>query len=271
LAAAGLRNEKPVDTMTDDWASYFCNVNEKLASIYLNLGLASEAPIASKPWLLWVWVCFQTPRPDGLSDTKEAPTLFLIEDALILQLERACKGILSGRITTEGRREFYFYSETQQGFRSAVEIAFAGFRGYRFDLGEQEDSSWTQYFNVLYPSRDDLQRIKNRQLLDVLQKEGNVSSAAREVQHWIYFPSELSRASFREEATNAGFRIGTESKMDGDHPFGITVLRTQPVQQELIDNTVIELLRLAEQFHGEYDGWETPIIADSKARDTNHL
>lgn len=248
--------------MVDDWASYFCKVNDKLASIFLNLGLASEAPMTLKPWLLWVWVYFQAPRPDGLSDGKEAPELFLVEDALNLQVDRACKGILCGRITTEGRREFYFYAETKDGFGSAIEIALAGFRGYRFDLGEQEDSLWNQYFNVLYPCRDDLQRIKNRQLLDVLQKQGDVLSAAREVQHWIYFLSEQSRSCFREEAINAGFKIGSQSQVEGDHPFGITVLRTQSVEHELIDNTVVELLRLAEQFHGEYDGWETPVITE---------
>jgi regulator of RNase E activity RraB len=248
--------------MADDWASYFCNVNDKLASIFLNLGLAGDAPIASKPWLLWAWVYLQKPRPDGLSDGNEAPTLFLIEDALNLQLERNCRAILCGRITTEGRREFYFYAETKHGFRTAVETALTGFHGYRFNFGEQEDSMWKQYFNVLHPSRDDLQRIKNRQLLDLLQKQGDVLSIAREVQHWIYFPSEQSRACFREEAINAGFKVGYESQVEGDHPFGITVLRTQPVEQELIDNTVIELLRLAQQVRGQYDGWETPVTTE---------
>jgi uncharacterized protein (TIGR01619 family) len=248
--------------MTDDWASYFCRVNDKPASVFLNLGLVDEALISSKPRLLWVWVYFQSPRPDGLSESDEAPTLFLIEDALNLQIGRACKSILSGRITTQGRREFYYYAETNLGFSLAVESALAGFHGYRFDFGDKEDPSWKQYFEVLYPVRDDLERIKNRQLLDVLQKQGDKLSAVREVQHWLYFPSERSRASFREEVLSAGFRIGYESKVDGENPFGITVVRGQPVEQELIDGTVIELLRLAEQFHGEYDGWETQVTAE---------
>jgi uncharacterized protein (TIGR01619 family) len=257
-----MRSDSERAIMADDWTSYFCNVNDKLASIFLNLGLVSEAPMTSKPWLLWVWVYLQTPRPDGLSDGKEALALFLIEDALNQQVDRICKGILCGRITTEGRREFYFYAEAKESFRTAVEIVLAGFRGYRFDSGEQEDSLWKQYFNVLYPCRDDLQRIKNRKLLDVLQKQGDVLSTAREVQHWIDFPSEQSRSCFREEAITAGFKIGSQTQVEGDRPFGITVLRTQSVEQELIDKTVVELLRLAEQFHGEYDGWETPVITE---------
>jgi len=44
--------------------------------IFVNLGLRDAVVIVSKPWLLWTWVCFQTPRVDGVSDSNEAPTLF---------------------------------------------------------------------------------------------------------------------------------------------------------------------------------------------------
>jgi len=246
--------------MTDNWKSYFCNVNDSPASIFVNLGVRDDVPISSKPWLLWVWVYFQSPRADGLSDDKEGPTLFKIEDALSLQLSRNCRAILCGRITTEGRREFYFYGETPDHFSATVTTALADFEGYKFDIGEQEDSLWEQYLNVLYPSAEDLERIKNRDLLDVLEEKGDVLSAAREVQHWTYFRSEASRASFRNAAVEAGFSIVSESRAKGDLPFGISVVRTQPVEQALIDATVIELLRLTQRFQGEYDGWETPVI-----------
>jgi uncharacterized protein (TIGR01619 family) len=246
--------------MMDNWKSYFCNVNDSPASIFVNLGVRDDVPISSKPWLLWVWVYFQSPRGDGLSDSKEAPTLFNIEDALTGQLSRNCRAILGGRITTEGRREFYFYGETRDGFSGAVTTALAAFKGYKFDIGEQEDSLWEQYLNVLYPSAEDLERIKNRDLLDVLEEKGDVLSVEREVQHWMYFHSEASRASFRKVVVEAGFSIVSESRAKADRPFGISIVRTQPVEQALIDATVIELLRLTQQFQGEYDGWETPVI-----------
>jgi uncharacterized protein (TIGR01619 family) len=247
--------------MTENWKSYICNVNDSIASIFVNLGLREEVPILSKTWLLWTWVYFQSPRADGLSDSSEAPTLFKIEDALDLDIARTCRAIPCGRITTEGRREFYFYGETADGFGEAVKTALAGFDGYRFDIGEQEDPLWEQYLDVLYPSPEDLERIKNRDVLEVLAEKGDVLTAARDVQHWLYFRSEQSRALFREVAANAGFRIVSESHAKGDMPFGISVARTQPVKQELIDATVIELLKLAQRFEGEYDGWETPIVS----------
>jgi len=246
--------------MAENWKPYLCNVNDKIASIFVNLGLREEAPKASQPWLLWTWVYFQTPRADGLSHSDEAPTLYKIEDALDLYVSRECRAIPCGRITTEGRREFYFYGETRNGFKKAVREALKGFKGYKFDLGDQEDSLWEQYLNVLYPSPVDLERIKNMDLLDVLVQKGDVLTAAREVQHWIYFRLESARALFRDAAFAAGYRIVSESTNEGRMPFGISVARTQSIDQSSIDGTVIELLSISSRFNGEYDGWETPVV-----------
>jgi|SRR5579864_271608 len=246
--------------MVENWKPYLCNVNGKIASIFVNLGLRDSAPIASKPWLLWTWVYFQTPRPDGLSDSKEAPTLYKIEDALNSCVSDACRAVPCGRITTEGRREFYFYGETKDGFRHAVEAALESFEGYKCDPGDQEDPRWVQYIDVLYPSPEDLQRIANMDLLAVLVERGDVLSVAREVRHWLYFRSESCRALFRDAAAAVGYKIASESSAKGDLPFGIEVTRTQCIEQPSIDATVIELLHLSQRFDGEYDGWETPVI-----------
>ena len=74
------------------------------------------------------------------------------------------------------------------------------------------------------------------------------------------FRSEQSRALFREAAAGAGYGIGGEHQSDGEFSFGISVTRTQSIQQKLIDETVIELLRLCRTFNGDYEGWETPVI-----------
>lgn len=216
--------------------------------------------MSSKPWLLWVWVYFESPRPDGLSDSNEAPTLYKIEDALAPSLSRECQAILTGRITTEGRREFYFYAETKDGFGNAVREAMKGFEGYEFDLGEQEDPQWDQFFDVLHPSEEDLQRIANMDLLDVLEKKGDVLTVAREVQHWMYFRTVSSRDLFRDAAAAVGYTIVSVSTTEGNLPFGIVVARTQSIEKASIDSTVVELLHLSKQFEGEYDGWETPVV-----------
>jgi hypothetical protein len=100
-------------------------------------------------------VYFKTPRPDGLSDGKESPTLYEIDDALYLHVNEQCRALLGGTITTEGRREFYFYGEVLERFEQSVETAMAGFKGYKFAVGNKKDPQWDQYLNVLYASAED--------------------------------------------------------------------------------------------------------------------
>jgi regulator of RNase E activity RraB len=246
--------------MDDDWNSYFCKVNDNLASIYLNLGLMQEAPMLSKSWLLWVWVHFNRPRPDGLSGPDEAPVLFEIEDKLNEQMKSKFGAILSGRITTEGRREFYFYGEHNNGLEGSVASALEAFNHYEFDCGSQEDATWTQYLNVLYPSEEELQKMKNHDVLEVLERQGDMHSVVREVSHWVYFQTAAQRDGFLRDAMQLGYREG--SQFSGGHelrPFGIILHRNQAVTSDLIDEVVIELFRLARHHGAEYDGWETSV------------
>jgi len=247
--------------LTENWQPFLCNVNDKLASILLNLALASDAPIPEKPWLLWVWVYMNAPRPDGLSDGAEAPTLYKIEDALTPRILERCKGMHVGRITTQGRREFYFYAQTNDGFREAVSAAMAEFREYRFDFGDQEDRLWDQYLKVLYPSEDELQRISNRDVLAALEKNGNVASLPRPVQHWIFFPSDDTRDLFKVAAESAGFEIDSVYEVENkESRFAICVQKIQAVDSPAIDTTVLKLFHLAREHRGEYDGWETQVV-----------
>ena len=135
--------------MTENWKSYFCNVNSKLASIALNLSLNEDIPIESKPWLLWVWVYLQRPRPDGLSDQSEFETISAIEDQLAKRLASICEAVEAGRITTDGRREFYFYVPKSPLDASVItEALSSSFPEYRFDWGTKHDPEWSQYHST---------------------------------------------------------------------------------------------------------------------------
>jgi uncharacterized protein (TIGR01619 family) len=246
--------------MAEKWRSYFCNVNDKLASIALNLGL--EAPISGKTRLLWVWVYMKSPRSDGLSGMSEFETLSAVEDELAKQLGIRFGAVEAGRITTDGRREVYFYGEQTEGFKSAVNDVLSRFKGYKFDLGTQEDAEWSQYLNVLYPSDEDMQRIKNQDVLEVLMKHGDSLKPVRDVHHWIYFRSTRDREWFAAETREMGYKVENEPKLDeGERQFGLVITRDQSVTSDEIDDAVIELFRLAKDVDAKYDGWETQVIS----------
>src|SRR5580692_10020771 len=115
--------------MSEEWNFYFCKVNDELASIALDLGLRKQVPDLSKPELLWIWVYFKSPRPDGLSSSSEFDTLVAIERQLTESLAQNSHALLCGRITTDGRREFYYYGTHSAEFESAVAGALGHFPG----------------------------------------------------------------------------------------------------------------------------------------------
>jgi len=54
---------------------YFANVNDVVASLFVDLGIRDSIPDEEAPWLLWSWVYFGNPRDDGLSSLEEEPIL----------------------------------------------------------------------------------------------------------------------------------------------------------------------------------------------------
>ncbi len=156
--------------MTERWDFYLCKVNDRAASIYLNLTLAEAAPEREKPQLLWVWVEMKWPSDDGLSSDSEFDTLCKIEDQMTETMKSRLGAVYCGRITTDGRREFYYYAARALGLGQAAEEALAKFNGYEFECGSKPDPEWKQYFDVLYPSEETRQRMENRRVLDVLEK-----------------------------------------------------------------------------------------------------
>ena len=247
--------------MAEDWCSYFCKVNDVLASIFLNLELRKAAPDRNKPNLLWVWVYVKSPREDGLSSRSEFKMLCAIEDQLTKIMTHKFDAVFCGRITTDGRREFYYYAPRSEQLEAAVEDTINQSRGYEFDCGWKPDPNWTQYIEVLYPSEEDRQRIQNRKVLDVLEQKGETLQRPRDVWHWIYF-RETDREEFRAAVTALQYRVeSSPGHNNSEFPNGICIVRFQSVKPSELDDAVIELFRLAKKHCGDYDGWETQAIS----------
>jgi len=211
--------------------------------------------------LLWVWVYLRFPRADGLSDRVEFDALCALEDELEKRIGGACDAIKAGRITCDGRREFYFYGATDSGFKSAVAEAFGNFRQYKFDLGSQNDPDWSHFCDVLYPSEEEIEKIKNQEVLNVLMKEGDTLKAVRDVHHWIYCHSDNDRQWLISQVSELGYKIENRiENVTGEYPFGLQITRDQSVTPNAIDAAVIELF-LARQVNADYDGWEAKVMA----------
>lgn len=248
-------------THEEDWDFYFSNVDDILGSFYVDLGLAKIAPLADKPNLVWISVNMNNPREDGLSSNEEFDTLSAIEDRLQEFITGKHNSIYAGRLTTDSRRDFYFYMGDTTLYDKTISESMVAFPAYSFDLGIKEDNQWKQYFNFMYPNPRQFQSIQNRKVVDNLEKNGDPLTKERQVDHWIYFKTDGDRTDFLKKIEPLKFDIvsGDEKTSFGDFPYKLHISRVDNVDLDSVDSYVLDLWEFANECNGDYDGWETSV------------
>ena len=248
-------------THSEEWEFYFKNLDNKVASIYVDLGFHKIAPIKDQPNVVWVSIKMNNPSEDGLSSNKESNQLFKIEDALVDKLKARFNSIYVGRVTSTGIRKLYFYFGDTLNYNKVISEAISIFPKYHFDFGSKEDKEWINYLDSLYPNPRQFQRITNRRVVEQLEKGGDKLIKAREVDHWLYFKAEKDRETFLLRIKEEGFSI-VDKDFDqslGISPYRLHIKRVDKVDLESVDIYVIHLWELATECNGEYDGWETSV------------
>lgn len=248
----------------EQWEFYFSNVNDKLGSLLVDLGLHKVAPIADKPNVVWVSIKMNKPREDGLSSQEESVLLGEIEDALVDKIVSKHNANYAGRLTSAGDRDLYFYFGDTTLYDKTISEVMIAYPRYEFDFGSKEDKEWGGYFDFLYPLPQQFQSIQNRRVIEQLEKEGDKLTQEREVFHWIYFKSDSDREKFLEKIKNDNFSIVSKDsdKSWGEFAYRLEIKRIDKVDQNSVDEYVIYLWKLADEIGGEYDGWETSIEKD---------
>lgn len=262
--------EKPTATSQpkvghkEEWEFYFSKVNDKLGSLFVDLGLHKVAPIADKPNIVWVSIKMNNPREDGLSSQEESRILGDIEDALVDKITSKYNSIYVGRLTSAGDRDLYFYFGDTTLYDKTISDVMVAYPKYQFDFGSKEDKEWGGYFDFLYPLPQQFQSIQNRRVIEQLEKGGDKLTKEREVFHWIYFKSDSDREKFLEKIKNDKFSIVDKGndKSWGEFAYILQLKRVDKVDQNSVDDYVIYLWKLANETGGEYDGWETSIEKD---------
>lgn len=180
----------------EDWDFYFSNVDDIVGSFYVDLGLSKIAPIQDKPNLVWVSLKMNTPREDGLSSNEEFDTLSAIEDRLQEFILNNHNSIYAGRLTSNNNRDFYFYFGDTTHYDKTISDAMAAFPAYNFDFGVKKDPEWSSFSDFIYPNPRQFESIQNRKVVASLEKNGDLLTKERPVDHWIYFKTESDKTDF---------------------------------------------------------------------------
>ena len=245
--------------MTSNWDFYQSTVDGKSASVYLDLALKADAPDIKRPVIVVLWLYLRHPDPThGMATDAEFDTLAAIEDRLTLTFKEQYGAVYAGRVTTEGRREFYFYTVASGQLEAVVKAAMSPFPGYVVDVWAQPDAQWKQYLQVLYPRGRALRFMADKEQLEALARRGDSPTVARPVTHSSSFADATARAAFTLAVEAAGFAVDTiaDGSTRASHPFALRYRLSQTPTLAVMSETSNRLTRLSEHHGGTYAGWE---------------
>ncbi|MEO3358306.1 DUF695 domain-containing protein [Acinetobacter haemolyticus] len=254
--------ERQILEVPENWNFYMCQIDEQPASYFLNLALAEIAPITERSTLVWIEIQMNHSREDGLSSSEEFDHLAEIEDQIIPALTNQHPILYIGRLTHNHLRTFYFYGHDEIDVDHTIHQIMQMYPDYNYQLGKKSDLDWSTYFNYMYPDKGIMQTISNRAVIENLLSHGDSLEVARPVDHWIYFQNEDDCTKFLNIVKSLGFEIVNQTNLaDREHyPFQLQISRIDHVDLQSIDACTLQLWKLAQQYSGEYDGWETQII-----------
>lgn len=261
----GNRDSAPhVTAHEENWAAYLSTIDgDAVGSIVVDLGLRDIAPVAGLTELLIVEIPMHRASDNGLPSNDEFPILASIERSFEDILTGRINAIFAGHLHCEGTMSLYFYIAPGTDSDDLLQRSIQPFKDYSFEYRVKPDPDWEGFFDFLYPSPIQHQRLANEGVIQNLLKHGDNLEKERKVEHWIYFASEADRSRFLDSIADQGFSVEDLSEdEDYELPYKAQISREDKVTLEATDEYILDLWQKAQDFNGNYDGWETFIVKD---------
>ncbi len=248
---------------TEDWENYFSTANGYPVSVNVDLGLQALAPLKERSYLIILRTSYQTHLKSGFPDVEQMASLDSIENVLAATLQKSNGSIFAGRFTQRGIREFYFYCIDTIQYAATLNKTMKTFAHFPWLAKAIQDKTWSNYFEVLFPQAEELDKIENRRTLLELQKKGDPLTASRAISHLFYFKTIEARTNFLQTLTIPGCIISEQpTKPEGTSSmaYKLVLIINDIPKIEKIHATTAEFRRLVIKNAGIYQGWQTYVV-----------
>ena len=249
-----------------EWNAYRSWIDDNPAVFRLNLALDEVAPIEGFPYCVRITIELKNPDENGFS-TNERPQIYAIEDQILRPLQ-SDKDILVAVLTVQGEVTWYFYSQAPEALQERLSATWDTSMGYTYQVECSEDKQWNFFLKGLYPNIYEKQTIYNREILSDYQKYDDQVEVPRPIEHWLYFDTEQDMLSAIEKAAALGFTVYSSEKVvpeegkEVQEDLGYCLILSKENTPIDIDGDTWDLIDIALDTHGGYDGWETILVKE---------
>ena len=249
-----------------EWNAYRSWIDDDPAVFRLNLALDEVAPIEGFSYCVRITIELKNPDENGFS-TNERPAIYAIEDKVLRPLE-SDKDILVAVLTVQGEVTWYFYSQVPEALQERLSATWDTSMGYTYQVECSEDKQWNFFLKGLYPNIYEKQTIYNREILSACQKHDDQVEVPRPIEHWLYFDTEQDMLSAIEKAAALGFTVYSREKVvpeegkEVQEDLGYCLILSKENTPIDIDGDTWDLIDIALDTHGGYDGWETILVKE---------
>lgn len=249
---------------TGDWEMYTCEMGGEKCMVFARVDLMKEIPDPLRPILVLVNLDVKSRRADGWTDEPETSFLQQVEMNFEAALAKKWNAVYVARYTKGGRRTMA-YHVPQKPTREALEPVINKYaNGYTFDMEVYDDPDWENYRETLYPNEIAWLEIGNRPVLDRLTNAGDPLTPERHTLHWLNFHEREERDEFIKALESSPIRFDVIEALEpnADSPkFSVRLEHQCAMRTWDLIGAQLPIIRLAQEFRGEYDGFECEEVA----------
>ena len=250
-----------------EWNVYRSWIDDNPAVFRLNLALDEVAPIEGFSYCVKITVVLKDPDKNGFSSDEERPAIYAIGDQILRPLQ-SDKDILVAVLTARGEVTWYFYSKAPEALQERLSATWDSEFGYTYQVECSEDKQWNFFLKGLYPNIYEKQTIYNRETLYACQENDDQVEVPRPIEHWLYFDTEQDMLNAIEKAAALGFTVYSSEKVvpeegkEVQEDLGYCLILSKENTPINIDGDTWDLIDIALDTHGGYDGWETILVKE---------
>ncbi|MGC6406493.1 TIGR01619 family protein [Bisgaard Taxon 45] len=248
------------------WQNYRSVLNDKLAIFSVNLAVLHQFPSPKSHHIIQFKFPYAKLDENGLPDPSFYQFLISQIVKLSTQLSALPDTLYAGHVLSAGDAQLYFYCDDTAAFLevlkqfedvSAIEI--------------QHDPHWDIYFDFLLPSPLEMKIHATEEVLELLSKNGRDLSELYAIEHAFRFEDETNMFSFMDYLHTQPIALVSMQysqfpvSVEDEAPFYLVKLEQElSLENSQIFNYVEQFEDMANQFSGEYIGWECDAINDQE-------